>query len=170
MSVRYKHIKNIVSALLDDEVTVPVNIVDIVERMNVEIVEIDLAAISGAAVIKGSSKAILIDKRLSESRKRFTLAHELGHIMLHPEKRLNVDVTPIVHFRDKNSATTQYKKEIEANFFAGELLMPEKLIQLELDKMGVLDQLEEFEIQQLAMSFEVSSVAMSIRLGAIGFA
>lgn len=52
---------------------------------------------------------IILNKNFSNDRKRFTIAHELGHILLHNH-------FPISSYRDK---------EAEANEFASEFLMPE---------------------------------------------
>lgn len=53
---------------------------------------------------------IVVNKNFSNDRKRFTLAHEVGHILLHNENNF-----PISMHRDK---------EDEANQFASEFLMP----------------------------------------------
>jgi hypothetical protein len=55
-------------------------------------------------------------------KRRFVLAHELGHMLLHPGKE--------VGFEDDYLTLEAYKKgpqEIEANDFAASLLMPEEL-------------------------------------------
>lgn len=57
---------------------------------------------------------IVINKSFSNDRKRFTIAHELGHILLHNESNF-----PVSEFRDDKI------KEKEANEFASEFLMPE---------------------------------------------
>jgi Zn-dependent peptidase ImmA (M78 family) len=54
---------------------------------------------------------IVINKNFPNDRKRFTLAHELVHLLLHNESN-----SPISTFRDK---------EKEANDFATEFLMRE---------------------------------------------
>lgn len=57
---------------------------------------------------------IVINKSFSNDRKRFTIAHELGHILLHNESNF-----PISQYRDEKV------KEKEANEFASEFLLPE---------------------------------------------
>lgn len=63
-----------------------------------------------------------------ETRKRFTIAHEIGHLLMHK------DIEP--HFENANTLNwfsnveKQLKKgmqELEANEFAAELLMPEEI-------------------------------------------
>lgn len=60
---------------------------------------------------------IIINKAFSNDRKRFTIAHELGHILLHNENNY-----PISQHRDEKW------KEKEANEFASEFLMPKESI------------------------------------------
>src|SRR5690606_12319429 len=55
-------------------------------------------------------------------KRRFVLAHELGHILLHADQEAS--------FTDDDSTLEAYKRgpqEVEANDFASELLMPEEL-------------------------------------------
>lgn len=56
---------------------------------------------------------IVINKNFSNDRKRFTISHELGHILLHNESNF-----PVSSYRDEKI------KEKEANEFASEFLMP----------------------------------------------
>ncbi|WP_312420627.1 XRE family transcriptional regulator [Epilithonimonas sp.] len=70
---------------------------------------------------------IIVNKNFSNDRKRFTIAHELGHILMHNENNF-----PISSFREK---------EKEANQFASEFLMPENSIKnslrnLRLNELG----------------------------------
>lgn len=72
---------------------------------------------------------IVINKNLPNDRKRFTLAHEFGHIILHNESNF-----PVSEFRDK---------EKEANEFASEFLMPELEIRnslrgIKIGDLGIL--------------------------------
>lgn len=57
---------------------------------------------------------IVVNKSFPNDRKRFTIAHELGHILLHNESNF-----PVSQYRDEKT------KEKEANEFASEFLMPE---------------------------------------------
>jgi len=69
-------------------------------------------------------------------------------------------------FRDEKSSEGSDRREIEANHFAACLLMPEELVELEIEKLG--RDLDESDIETLAQIFEVSPIAMSIRLSALG--
>jgi hypothetical protein len=59
----------------------------------------------------------------SRGRERFTIAHEIGHFILHPAPRLEKSDGPI-----QFSTWHSDSEEAEANIFAAELLMPENLL------------------------------------------
>lgn len=63
------------------------------------------------------AKEILINSNMPSGERLFTLAHELGHVILHPSK-------DHMDFRFKKLGQTQNDEESEANLFAYELVMP----------------------------------------------
>lgn len=83
---------------------------------------------SEGRIVFGAKKAIItVNSNITyEGKKRFVLAHELGHFEMHR------DLVPVHH---DNDATLEYFKnghqETEANEFASELLMPEHLFKKE---------------------------------------
>lgn len=81
-----------------------------------------------------------------EVRQRFTIAHELGHLLLHPIER---------HYRDTTFVGNS--KESEANAFAADLLIPFWMLTVAVRSVGR-------DIEQLARMFRVSLRAMEIRL------
>jgi Zn-dependent peptidase ImmA (M78 family) len=101
-------------------------------------------------------------------RQRFTIAHELGHFLLH---RDTLHVDGLVH-RDEMSSRAIDTREIEANAFAAELLMPRHLLLQRvmelLPKSGVADPAR--LVSQLARTFAVSEQAMEYRLANLGLA
>lgn len=131
---------------------------------------------SGVLVIKGSEHHILVNSAHHANRQRFTIAHELGHLVLHDtsQDRLFIDAQLRVYQRagepsasaytDPNSLTTP-QEEREANFFAAALLMPATLVRHAAFKATVWD---EHDVASLAQSFGVSEQAMSIRLQRLG--
>ena len=77
----------------------------------------------GRIVAQGpSGGTIRVKSGLNLGRRRFTIAHEIGHYLLHPQEVLDRDDT-IENFSIWNDAG----EESEANLFAAELLMPEFL-------------------------------------------
>lgn len=87
--------------------------------------EIPLTNCEGRMVMKNGKSIVSLNADIEyPQKKRFVLAHELGHILLHGGK----DAT----FSDDYLTLEAYKhgtQEKEANDFATELLMPEELFQ-----------------------------------------
>lgn len=88
-------------------------------------------------------------------RQRFTLAHELAHYCLH--RHLKIVFEDKVLFRGGESSP----EEIEANSFAGEILMPAEQFMRNINSGNN-------SIQGLADSFEVSSLAIRVRAKQLG--
>jgi Zn-dependent peptidase ImmA (M78 family) len=63
--------------------------------------------------------------------------------------------------------TDEEAREIEANAFAMELLMPEQFVRDEVRKMGGIDICDDAAIAKLAKIFRVPMAAMAVRLGEI---
>lgn len=95
------------------------NIFQYIEEKGVIIVEVDLSdKFDGASIQTDRGyPVIIINKSFSNDRKRFTLAHELGHLIMHV-----LGGFPIPDIRDAK------EKENEANRFASEFLMPKDFI------------------------------------------
>ena len=148
--------------------TVPVNIKGLAINLGIKLEEIDFDDdISGLFVIKKNQPYICYNSTQSESRIRFTIAHELGHFILHSKNTpLFIDKKKKILFRDINSSTGEVLIEREANAFAAALLMPKALIENEVDSMLAN---EEDTIQYLADKFSVSTQAMSFRLSNLGY-
>ena len=137
--------------------------------------------ISGVSMItKERKKFIIVNKNQSENRKKFTIAHELGHILLKHSTSLNTQKhaddskrASQILFRNQNSSDGSDWKEVEANRFAAALLMPRHLLDLEIEKIqknNSKNYLSELDVYKLSDIFGVSTIAMSIRLTSLGFA
>lgn len=99
-------------------------------------------------------KKIIIEKTDYFTRQIFSVAHELGHFFLHN------DGTSHTSLRDTNASVGIDRKEIEANIFAANLLMPKDEV---IKRIG-----EGFKLDSLASYFNVSSLAMEYRLINLG--
>lgn len=102
------------------------------------------------------------------NRQRFTIAHEIGHFVLHQHDQVHVD-RAIVKLRDRASSKGEDPEEIEANGFAAELLMPEEFLRSDLARLTFTDLLDDRRMQQLAKQFQVSVQAMTNRLVSLGY-
>lgn len=119
--------------------------------------------LSGMALIKDDKQLIWINALHHPNRQRFTLAHEIGHHLLHKNAiNESVHVDKGILRRDTVSASGTEKLEIEANAFASELLMPTSEITKALDDEFDLD--DHDKLESLAKKFKVSVAAMQIRL------
>src|SRR6266446_589711 len=79
--------------------------------------------LSGFLVHEDERTIIGVNNRQAKSRQMFTVAHELGHFILHPTANF-VDRT-LIYFRNARSREAIDPREIQANEFAAALLMPE---------------------------------------------
>lgn len=79
----------------------------------------------------GKRPRILVNRNLPARRLRFTLAHELGHVIIPWHVGSIVDETQESHF---DLAFAYWQLEGEANRFASELLMPSEWASLLIDQ------------------------------------
>lgn len=167
-----KKIENRASSILSEfNITkAPVDIKAIVLKKGITIKPYDLGEnVSGMLVIKGDEGIISYNPTESIVRQRFTMAHELGHFILHKKTQdVFVDKQFQVHFRNENSATGQDNQELEANSFAAAILMPKDLLLTEIKKHD-FDLGDEFAMKELAKLFNVSLQAMTFRMVNLGF-
>ena len=146
----------------------PVNVRKIAENLGLEIKEHDLGEnVSGVLFIDKGKGIIGLSPNESQVRQRFTIAHELGHYILHRlNKEMFVDHKQFkAVFRDHVSSTGELEQEREANAFAAALLMPKDLLLMEIDNV-IFDLGEEDydAIKSLATKFQVSTQAMTYRI------
>lgn len=128
---------------------------------------------SGMLYREGDHAIIGVNSAQSQPRQRFTIAHELGHLLLHEGRPVFVDKSMVrVNLRDGDSSLGTYREEREANAFAAELLMPRHLIDQALTRLVAPDGSLNFDeaVLELSERFEVSSQAMEFRLVNLGFA
>ncbi len=127
-----------------------------------------------ASTDEKSRWAIVVNANDAPVRQRFTIAHELGHLLIHRYLTPHADGRYQVRFRNEKSASGSVREEIEANQFAAELLMPERdvrhlAIRLRLD---VLDSDADKEAVRKLMSaarrFQVSVQALTFRIANLG--
>lgn len=120
-------------------------------------------ALSGMAFIKDGISIIGVNSLHHPNRQRFTIAHELGHHVMHKELlQSGVHVDKVVLKRDKVSAEGIDSKEIEANAFAAEILMPGEWIESLI--LGGLDVNDEAKIMMLAKQVKVSTAALQFKI------
>jgi Zn-dependent peptidase ImmA (M78 family) len=123
--------------------------------------------LSGMAFIRDGKPVIGVNSNHHPNRQRFTIAHELAHVVLHRSK---LDATVLIdkgkNFipRDSLSAEGIDPLEMQANAFASELLMPERLVRQVLAESSRDIQDDDYLIS-MANRFRVSLAALQFRLG-----
>ena len=124
---------------------------------------------SGFLLRDGENVVIGVNSRNSPKRQRFTIAHELGHWLLHEGKPLIVDQSIMVNKRNDVSSQATDKQEIEANQFAAVILMPKRHVASAIRQCAkrTFNSRDEF-IAAMAKEFDVSAEAMSWRLINLG--
>jgi hypothetical protein len=135
----------------------PVPLRDVVSALNLELVQKTREPFACEAALEplGDGHAIVLSGGSSERRRRFTIAHEIGHFVLHPERQRPE--------RGGGVNAVWEGQEREADRFAAELLMPEPLVREAVVQHGP-------DAARLADRFEVSRQAMQVRLRALGLA
>ena len=114
---------------------------------------------AGIVTDKQGRFIIHYNSRHPRTRQRFTLAHEVAHCLLHAEL-LRYEERYYENVLLRGSHNFGAEGELEASTLAGEILMPDTVIQSYIDKnSGAMS------IPELAKLFEVSWETMSVRLG-----
>lgn len=121
-------------------------------------------ALSGMAYVKDGVPIIGVNSLHHPNRQRFTIAHEIGHLVLHRDyitAAVHVDTTFALN-RDERAATGTDALEIDANAFAAELLMPTDLLRQVVDMEADLE--DDAAVAAIARKFKVSTAALQNRL------
>lgn len=123
----------------------PVPIDEIAKKMGLDVIEFDFPeTLSG--VLRKERGVIGVNKNHPLVRRRFTVAHELGHFLLGHEQD-SID----------ESLDRPLPLEREANTFASYLLIPKGPIEKSVEKMGP-------DLRSLSKQYLVSEQALTIRL------
>ena len=133
---------------------VPIPVVDIAIEMGLMVYKSNSWPdhISGLIRKEKDRYAIYTNAKHPRTRRRFTIAHELGHYVLHRDA-IGEGITDDALYRSRLSGPL----ERQANRFAANLLMPWDLV-VEATNQGI------DTVEKLAAKFEVSRSAMSVRL------
>lgn len=115
-------------------------------------------SVSGKLYFSKDCWVMEVNKNQNPKRQRFTLAHELGHFVLHKNK--NTEFTDTTFFR-KNEDNDSL--EYNANEFAARILMPEERVNFYIQQQNIKS------IKSLADIFDVSSSAMRYRVESLGY-
>lgn len=114
--------------------------------------------ISGSALLVGGlagTYGIVLNRNEGRVRHRFSIAHEIGHRVIHPDRSAH-------KFLETIAARTRSRNQVETacNYFAGCLLMPREWV----NRRAATAE----SAGELARVFDVSVPAMRVRLREIG--
>ncbi|MCF8146259.1 MAG: ImmA/IrrE family metallo-endopeptidase [Deltaproteobacteria bacterium] len=127
---------------------------DIAFAKRAAVVEEKLTGAAASIVKAGSRATIRISPSDSPERKRFSIAHELGHLLMdHIESIQRVcSDADMMNWH-------QESQETQANFFASELILPAKLVHERCDIGNI-----SFEpVKKIAKDFRASLTATAIK-------
>ncbi len=147
------------------EFKMPLDIHGIAAAHGIEVEKQSLErAIVALMVTNASGALITINIKLSPNQERFALAHALGHYLLHRDSQ---DVFIDRSSPSKDSDKNQTQQENEANEFAAELLMPEKIVRERFSKRRPYPYNEK-TLRPLASQLGISELALAVRLTKLG--
>lgn len=174
MAIRRNHIRQLVESILDEMECnePPIDVGAVAEHLGAAIEEAPAKKTLSGFLLRGAKPnqvVIGVNERHSRQRKRFTVGHETGHLLLHGAREFHVDEGFRVQRRDQMSGEGADETEIEANLFAAELLMPQRFLAADLDEEESLDLVNDSVIEELAKRYDVSVQAMTFRLANLGY-
>ena len=125
--------------------------------------------LSGMIYVKDGQPIIGVNAMHHPSRQRFSIAHEIGHLVMHRalitdqvhvDKEFPVELYALK--RDAASALGTETVEIEANRFAAALLVPEFFVEKELHAAVDID--NDAPVEELARRLKVSRQMLEYRI------
>ncbi|HHS50500.1 MAG TPA: ImmA/IrrE family metallo-endopeptidase [candidate division Zixibacteria bacterium] len=128
----------------------PIKLDPILDALGIELFEGDVANVDGIAYKNKDSPAIMVHRDLTPERRRFAIAHELGHLVM--PHSVSYRICP----PERDS-----RVERDADRFAAELLVPEPTLRKLWPRYR--DNVE-YRVSILAELFEVSKTTMAIRV------
>lgn len=146
----------------------PVPVERVANALGVRVEPSDLGEDCSGILVRDGDRAVIgVNWSHHKNRQRFTIAHELGHFLLHEGENTFVDRDYRVNFRDLESGSGTKTQEIEANRFAAALLMPADWVRSAFKKHEFDLTDDDDDLRALAAKFGVSAQAMAIRLSAV---
>jgi Zn-dependent peptidase ImmA (M78 family) len=122
------------------------------ERLGVEVRCSPLLGCDGWCLSAGQRTIIRINSRMVKSRQRFTLAHELGHLLSDVPSVIGESLSDVLRSDDK--------EEKQVNDIAAELLVPRDVVQATVQDLPVVASV----LRRLAKEAQVSELAAALRV------
>ncbi len=154
-SPNYRGAKEAADKLTSIYTAPSVPVIEIAEQNGVNVLFVDMGKFKDeiAGFCDFQAARLYVNKDDIPARQMFTIAHELGHWILHRDAFLaNPDKYPVLPRFQKTDESNAFEKE--ANSFASNLLVPDKL----------LEPVKGAPVAALADVFGVSRTMMEFRL------
>lgn len=138
--------------------TTPILLRDIINSLDfkVSVIPKDLGEDDGFCA---EDKVICYNNQKSKERFRFTIAHELGHIMLGHNSKGEPSK---INFYSKD------EKEVNANAFAAELLVPAVFLRKEkLSDMSVTELAKKYEVSKDMMFWRLKTLHLELKVASL---
>lgn len=132
---------------------IPVQLESLADIVNIKIWEYPLLTLEGYLFIYKEQKHLLYNPSVSNVQNRFTIAHEIGHVVLEHPTAINTNPT----------ANSKLKYDREADRFAEEILMPLEEFKISY-KYYLRGTPEHLKPRLLARKFKVSCQAAALRV------
>ena len=140
-----------------DEIPVPVEDIA-VDLLGLWVEEVDDLPVSGALI--PSERVVLLNRDEPLVRRRFTLAHEIGHWVCQCGEGRDARQTVMCRGVDMEEQAAK-ELEREANRFAATLLMPDEYFSQAISADGVEDLAERFRVSQSAMAWRLYNAGLA---------
>jgi hypothetical protein len=122
------------------------------EKLGIKIYHGALTGCDGWALSGPAGKRIRINSNVSATRQRFTLAHELGHLLL--------AIPTVVGESIYDSLKSDSDEERRVNDLASELLLPESVVRQYVPSVPIVAS----QLKRLATKAKVSQLSAAIRV------
>lgn len=143
------------------DLSLPVNLNDLAKKyasLTYTDIPMDIDGVAADLKVTGRRPHIFVNNVMPAKRQRFTLAHEIGHVVIPWHTGTIFDVTAI---NESDNNIEYWEIEKEANAFATELLMPSFWVE-ELVKQNSLDVANLH--REIVKTADVSDIAACLRL------
>ena len=146
----------------------PLNVGAVINKHGIAIVRRYVErSVTGLLIVDSTRVTILVNQAFDASQQRFSLAHLLGHFVLHAQSSAFF----VEFLKPRLTQTTKGQRrclmEREADQFAYELLVPEKVLRERMKAASHCG--TNISLQPVAGHFGVSEIMFGLRLAELGF-
>lgn len=141
---------------------IPVDPIAIAKCFGINVTYDNLPGDASGALVKTKDMdypMILVDQFEPDVRKRFTIAHEIGHY-IYNTFILKLKNYEKIDYRDNRSRDGTDKEEVFANKFAASLLMPESYFnKLDLSSLEIIEYSSDLKVSIEALNYRLKALA-----------